>query len=322
MVEQSVQAVGETRPASRQGAGPGAARRKGVKRGGRATPYLFLAPYFLLFATFVLVPAVYGLWISLHDWDYLLPGKPFVGLANYQALFDGSSAVFDFFWQSMRATGIFTVLSVPLLVAVPLAIALLLNRSFKGRTFFRAVYFAPYVLGVAVIGVLWRFLLDPNLGAVNALLGAIGLPGNTPWTTALPWGWISLVGVTVWWTLGFNAVIYLAGLQDIPRELYEAARIDGGGKWAEFRHVTLPGLRPVLLFVVINTILASSNMFGQAYLITQGAPGNETRTAIMYIAQQGLRDYRMGSAAAMSYVLTLALLIVSVITFRLFRSKD
>ncbi|MFC7534889.1 carbohydrate ABC transporter permease [Actinoplanes sp. GCM10030250] len=292
-------------------------RRAPMKRHASVTPYLYLLPYFLLFGTFTLVPAVYGLWISLHDWDYLLPGKPFVGLDNYQALFDPASAVFDFFWQSMQATGLFTVLSVPLLLAVPLAVALLLNRKFPGRTFFRGVYFAPYVLGVAVIGVLWRFLLDPNLGAVNALLG-----GTIPWTTDLPWAWISLVGVTVWWTLGFNAVIYLAGLQDIPKELYEAARIDGGGKWAEFRHVTLPGLRPVLLFVVINTILTSSNMFGQSYLITQGAPGVETRTAIMYIAQTGLRDFKMGSAAAMSYLLTLALLLISLLTFRLFRTKD
>jgi multiple sugar transport system permease protein len=268
------------------------------------------------------VPAGYGLWISLHEWDYLLPGKPFVGLDNYGALFDSASPQFDFFWQSMQATAIFTVFSVPLLVTVPLTIALLLNRSFKGRTFFRAVYFAPYVLGVAVIGVLWRFLLDPNLGAVNGLLGAIGLPDGTAWTTGLPWAWISLVGVTVWWTLGFNAVIYLAGLQDIPRELYDAAKVDGAGRWSEFRHVTLPGLRPVLLFVVINTILASSNMFGQAYLITQGAPGVETRTAIMFIAEEGLRSFRMGSAAAMSYLLTLGLLLVSMITFRLFRTKD
>jgi multiple sugar transport system permease protein len=292
------------------------------RRGPGLTPYLFLLPYAVLFGAFTLVPAVYGLWISLHDWDYLLPGKPFVGLANYQAIFDSGSPVFDFFWQSMQATGIFTVLSVPLLVTVPLAFALLLNRSFKGRTFFRAVYFIPYVLGVAVIGVLWRFLLDPNLGAINGMLGAIGLPDDTAWTTGLPWAWVSLVGVTVWWTLGFNAVIYLAGLQDIPRELYDAADVDGAGRWASFRHVTLPGLRPVMLFVVINTILASSNMFGQSYLITQGAPGVETRTAIMYIAEEGLRSYRMGSAAAMSYLLTLALLLISMITFRVFRTKD
>ncbi|MFI7541159.1 carbohydrate ABC transporter permease [Actinoplanes sp. NPDC049599] len=292
------------------------------KRGAGVTPYLYLFPYFALFLTFTLVPAGYGLWISLHEWDYLLPGKPFVGLDNYAALFDSASPQFDFFWQSMQATAVFTVFSVPLLVTVPLTIALLLNRSFKGRTFFRAVYFAPYVLGVAVIGVLWRFLLDPNLGAVNGLLGAIGLPDDTAWTTGLPWAWISLIGVTIWWTLGFNAVIYLAGLQDIPRELYDAAKVDGAGRWPEFRHVTLPGLRPVLLFVVINTILASSNMFGQAYLITQGAPGVETRTAIMFIAEEGLRSFRMGSASAMSYLLTLGLLLVSMITFRLFRTKD
>lgn len=291
-------------------------RRVGV------TPYLFLTPYTLLFLTFVLVPAGYGLWVSLHEWDYLLPGKPFVGLDNYAALLNPASAVYDFFWQSMSATGIFTVASVPFLLAVPLGIALLLNRRFPGRTFFRAVYFAPYVLGVAVIGVLWRFLLDPNLGAVNHLLGALGLPADTPWTTALPWGWISLVSVTVWWTLGFNAVIYLAGLQDIPQELYEAAKLDGAGKWQEFRNVTLPGLRPVLLFELTATILASANMFGQSYLITQGAPGEDTRTAIMFIAEEGLRSYRMGSASAMGFVLTLALLIVSLVNFRLFRNQE
>lgn len=316
MVEQTLSAA--PAPAEESTAAAAAPRR----RGPGLTPYLFLLPYLVLFLSFTLAPAVYGLWISLHDWDYLLPGKPFVGLANYQAIFDSASPVFDFFWQSMQATGIFTVLSVPLLVTVPLAFALLLNRSFKGRTFFRAVYFIPYVLGVAVIGVLWRFLLDPNLGAINGLLGAVGLPDDTAWTTGLPWAWISLVGVTVWWTLGFNAVIYLAGLQDIPRELYDAAKVDGAGWWNEFRHVTLPGLRPVMLFVVINTILASSNMFGQSYLITQGAPGVETRTAIMYIAEEGLRSYRMGSAAAMSYLLTIALLLVSMLTFRLFRTKD
>ena len=316
MVEQTVR----TAPAATPGTpAPAAGRRR---RGSGPAPYLFLAPYFVLFATFTLVPAVYGLWISLHEWDYLLPGKPFVGLDNYAALFDSASAVYDFFWQSMQATGIFTLFAVPPLVVLPLGIAVILNRSFPGRTFFRAVYFAPYVLSVAVIGLLWRFVLDPNLGVVNAALGAIGLPADTPWTTGLPWAWVSLVGVTVWWTLGFNAVIYLAGLQDISPELYEAARIDGAGKWAEFRHVTLPGLRPVLLFIVINTVLASANMFGQAYLITQGAPGQETRTAIMYIAEEGLRNFRMGGAAAMSYLLTLALLVVSLIVFRLFREKD
>lgn len=288
-----------------------------VRRRGPLTPLFFLIPYLLLFTTFVALPAVYGLYISLHEWDYLLPGKPFVGLANYAALFDPDSPVYDDFWTSMKATGIFTAGSVPLLVVLPLGVALVLNRRFPGRTFFRAVFFLPFVLGVAVIGVMWRILLDPNLGFVNHLFGL-----DIPWTTDLPWAWVSLIGITVWWTLGFNAVIYLAGLQDIPRELYEAAAVDGAGGWHRFRHVTLPGLRPVAVFVTTVTILASANMFGQALLVTQGAPGVETRTAIMYIAQEGLVDYRMGSAAAMSYVLTLALIVVSVINFRIFRSRS
>lgn len=284
---------------------------------GRATPYLFMAPYLVLFCVFVLAPAAFGLWVSLHDWDYLLEGKPFVGLDNYSALFDPSSAVYDDFWVSMRATGIFTLFSVPFLVVLPLGVALMLNRPFRGRTFFRGLFFAPYVLGVAVVCLMWRLLLDPNLGLIDWLLGT-----DIAWTTAVPWAWVALVGVTVWWTLGFNGVIYLAGMQDIPRELYDAAKVDGAGRWAEFRHVTLPGLRPVALFVVTTTILASANMFGQSYLLTQGAPGGETRTAIVYILDVGLSQYKMGSASAMSYVLTLALIVVSVLNFRLFKGRS
>ncbi len=286
------------------------------------TPYLFLAPYLVLLVVFIIIPAIYGFWISLHNWDYLLPGKPWVGLENYTDLFRSDSTTSGPFWNSMEATGKFTLFSVPLLVVLPLLVALILNRKFPGRNFFRAVYFAPYVLGVAVIGVLWRYLLDANVGLVNYYLGVLGLPSDIPWVTALPWGWISLVGVTVWWTLGFNAVIYLAGLQDIDPALYDAAKVDGANGWQRFINVTIPGLRPVLLFVVIITILASANMFGQAYIITQGAPGQDTRTAIMYIASTGLSQFNMGAAAAMSYVLTLFLALVSIANFAIFRYKE
>jgi len=301
------------------------AARKGRKPtdANPLTPYAFLAPYLLLFLVFVVIPAVYGLWISLHNWDYLLPGKPFVGLENYANLFTPGSTTFGPFWNSMEATARFTLYSVPLLLVLPLLIAMILNQKFPGRTFFRAMFFAPYVLGVAVIGILWRFILDPNVGLLNYYLGLIpGVPDNIPWTTALPWAWWALVIPTVWWTLGFNAVIYLAGLQDINPELYEAAKMDGANGWQRFLNVTLPGLRPVLFFVLTVTILASANVFGQAYLITQGAPGNETRTAIMYIAETGLRQFQMGSAAAMSYVLTLFLILISVVNFVFFRNRE
>jgi multiple sugar transport system permease protein len=302
------------------------AARKGAERdfigANPVTPYVFMAPYLVLFFIFVLVPVVYGFWISLHSWDYLLPGKPWVGLQNYADLFTPNSTTSGPFWNSMEATGKFTLFSVPLLVILPLLLALLLNQEFRGRTFFRAAYFAPYVLGVAVVGILWRFLLSPNVGLVNFYLGQLGLRDDIPWTTALPWGWAALVGPTVWWTLGFNTVIYLAGLQDIPRELYDAAAVDGANRWQRFLNVTLPGLRPVLLFIVTVTILASANVFGQAYLITQGAPGEETTTAIMYIAETGLRQFNMGAAAAMSYILALFLMLISVANFAFFRQRE
>lgn len=305
-------------------AAPAAANRKESRFGGvhgsRATPYLFLLPYLILFVTFVAVPAVFGIWISLHNWDFLLPGKPFVGLDNYLALFQPDSVQFQPFWRAMRATAIFTVASVPFLIVIPLLLAVILNRRFPGRTFFRAVFFAPYVLGVAVIGLMWRYLLDPSFGAVNGVLNVIGLP-SVNWITEQPWAWISLVGVTIWWTIGFNAIIYLAGLGDIGAEQYEAAELDGASKWQQFMNVTIPGLRPVMIFVITTTLLASANMFGQSYLITQGAPGDSTRTAIIEITERGLSQYRMGEAAAMSYVLAVFLALIAMLNFYLLREK-
>lgn len=292
------------------------ARGTSIRRYAPWTPYAFMAPFLVIFITFVAVPAGLGLWMSLHNWDFMLEAKPFVGLDNYLALFDSTSASFEMFWNGMRATGIFTAASVPLLVTIPLALALLLNRRFAGRTFFRAVFFMPYVLGVAVVGLLFRFMLDPNIGIVNGLTG-----WSVPWITAQPWAWISLVLMTVWWTLGFNTIIYLAGLQDIPAELYDAAKVDGASAWQRFRHVTLPGLRTVLIFVVTITVLASANMFGQADLVTNGGPGDSTRTALMVFLEEGLGAFRMGSAAAMSYLLAAVLGVVSIINVLAMREK-
>jgi len=301
-----------------RGTRPGGA---GARQKGR-TAYLFLAPFLVLFAVFVLAPAVYGLWISLHTWNPLLPNQPFVGLKNYIELFTPGSLTSGDFWKSMRATGIFTVASVPLLLVIPLLIAVLLNRKIRGGTVFRAIFFAPYVLGVAVVGVIWKYLLDPQLGVVNNLLGLVGLPSDVAWTVDVPWVWVSLVGVTIWWTLGFNTVILLAGLKGINAELYDAASMDGAGALRKFFSVTLPGLRPVMSFVTTLTILASANMFGQSYLITNGRTSQTTRTAIIYIADQGLSQNQMGAAAAMSYVLFALLAVVSLVNFRLQRDKS
>lgn len=315
----------------RTGAGAQHRRRGRLRLHHPLTPYALCAPYVILLLTFVVGPAIFGIWISLHDWDYLLPEKPFVGAQNYVDLFDPESVISERFWVGMTNTGIFTVASVPFLVVIPLGVALLLNRRFPARTFFRAMIFAPFVLGVAVIGVLFNYLLETDFGLINAAIEffhwlfdlALPLPPYEPigWTQTQPWAWVALVAMTVWWTLGFNTVIYLAGIQSIPVEQYEAAEIDGAGSWGKLIHITLPGLRMVMVFIITITILASANMFGQSYLVTNGGPGDSTRTAIMVMTQEGLREFKMGSASAMSYILAIFLAIVAVINFLALRER-
>jgi multiple sugar transport system permease protein len=284
------------------------------------TPYALCAPYVVLLLAFVLGPGLFGIWISLHDWDFMLPEKPFVGMQNYLDLFDPESVTFEQFWHGMRATAIFTAASVPFLVVIPLGVAILLNRKFRFRGLFRAMIFAPFVLGIAVVGVLFNFLLDTQYGLINYFLGLFGIPAIA-WTQTQPAAWVALVGMTVWWTGGFNTIIYMAGLQDIPAEQYEAAELDGAGRWGAFWAITVPGLRNVLVFIVTTTVLASANMFGQSYLVTNGGPGDSTRTAIMVMTQEGLRSFKMGTASAMSYMLAIFLGIISIIIFALMRER-
>lgn len=294
-------------------------RRPRIRRGNPVTPYLFVSPFLLLFGVFVLAPIAVLAYSSSRQWLLGFDSGGFVGVDNYATLLSGDGVLAEEFWSGMRVTAIFTLLSVPLLVTVPFALALLLNQRFPGRTFFRAVYFAPYVLGVAVVGVLWHFLLDARVGPINHLLGSLGLPDSIAWTTSLPAGWVSLVGVTVWWTVGFNAVIYLAALQDVPAELHEAARIDGACAWQRLWVVTIPHMHRVLQFVVVITIIASANMYGQSALITNEQPGGATRTAIGYIAQTGMESYDIGMASAMSMILALCLIVVSLLVNQIFR---
>ena len=286
------------------------------------TAYLFLLPFLVLFTTFVIAPAFFGLWISFTDYSPFKESQTFVGLNNFLTLFSPENALAQDFWRSMRATALFMVLSVPVLIIIPLFIAVLLNQKMRAATVFRGVFFAPYVLGVAVVGVIWRYILDTQSGVLNHLLSMLGLPGDIPWTVDTPWVWISLVGVTVWWTSGLNTVIFLAGMKGINPDLYEAALLDGAGPVRSFISITLPGLRQVMLFVTTTTLLASANMFGQSFLITAGGPGAETRTAIMYISDQGLSQNNMGCASAMSYILFAFLAILSVINFRLQQDKS
>ena len=290
-------------------------------------PYLFILPHLIFFAVFVGYPFFSGLYISFFQYDYLRPeATVFVGLQNYLDLFKAGSVKFIEFWNSMRVTLIFVVSSVPFLVAIPLGLAVLLNSKLQGMKFFRAMYFAPWVLSCAVISLIWWWIFQSQGGLLNYYLKLWGF--DTPrWLSTMPYAMISIVVATIWWTMGYNMVIFLAALQDIPVDLYEAAEMDGANSWQRFAHITLPMLQPVLVFIVITTIIASFNLLGQPLMMTRGAPaqptgGGATEPVMLRIFAEGFVRPFQGSAAAMSVIVAIIMMVFSLVNFRIFRQRD
>jgi len=297
-------------------------RPRGRRRGSGVVPYLFILPHTIFFVAFLAWPFFFGLYTSLFQFDFLRPEKrPFVGLQNYANLFTEGSIQFKDFWRSMGNTLEFVVWSVPPLVILALFLAVLLNGRFRGRTFFRTLFFAPYTLSVTAAAVLWWWIFQPQGGLLNHFLRGIGVEAPN-WLSSLPEAWLAITIATVWWTIGFNTVIFLAALQDIPPSLYEAASIDGASPVQQFRHVTVPLLRPVLLLVVTLTLIASMNLFGQPFIMTGGGPVKETETLIHRIYIEGIMRNQMGSAAAMSVVVAAMLVGLTALNFRLFGRGD
>lgn len=296
-------------------------------RRSRLLPYLFILPHLIFFAAFILYPLFNGLYISLHSYDYLRPeATQFVGLENFLVLFRSGTVRSSLFWNSLKNTALFVVFSVPLNILLPLGLALLVNTKTPGRNFFRAVYFAPWVLSVTVISLTWWWIFQSQGGLFNYYLAELGLKGPR-WLSTVPWAWVAIITATVWWTAGFNMIILLAALQDIPEHLYEAAEIDGAGSWQKFRYITLPQLRPVLLFIVTISIIAAFNLFGQPLIMTRGDPrqstgGGATEPVMMLIYNEGFVRPYMGSAAAMSLVVGAIMMIVSYFNLRIFRSRE
>jgi multiple sugar transport system permease protein len=279
--------------------------------------YLFLAPFMVVYIIFIIYPVIQAAYMSFFKWDLLAPHlNKFIGLRNYTSMFSDS-----IFWTSFSNTLEFVLLSTPLIVGVGLLLALLLNRSDKIAAFFRTVYFAPYVFSVAVLTLIWGFLLNPQSGILAEFLSLFNIEPIS-WLTNPQLAMPAIVITTLWWTMGFNMVLFLAGLQDIDGSLYEAAELDGAGTWAQFRHITIPGLQRTILLVVILQVIASFQIFGQVYIMTRGGPGGTTRVLIQYIYESGFRDFQLGYAAAMSLVLFIVMLLVSYLQFRFTPQED
>jgi multiple sugar transport system permease protein len=293
---------------------PADRRRLGLGRLGRArerlSPLLYIVPFLLFFGVFMIYPIFQGLYVSLNRWDLVTPAR-FVGLANYGALLRDT-----LFWTALRNTALFVGLNAPLAVVIPLGLALLVNDPIHGRAAFRSSFTTPLMISVSSVGVLWTWFLNPTFGLINHYLGLVGLPGQN-WLSQSGWAMVAVVLTTVWWTSGWNLVLFLAGLQDIPEHLYDAAKIDGAGNWALFRYVTLPGLRPTILFVAVTTIIGSFRVFGQVFVMTGGGPFDSTRTLVQHVYELGFRFFKMGNASAVAWALFLIVSIFTLIQFRL-----
>jgi ABC-type sugar transport system permease subunit len=273
--------------------------------------WLFSTPFFVLYILFLLWPVIAAARTSLFN-ESLVGQSAWRGLQNYSELLHDSN-----FWQAMWHTALFTLLSTPPLVLLALALALLVNGVARGQWLYRLVFFAPFVLPVSVVVLIWNWLYQPGFGLINSYLTSLGL-GEVNWLGQVGVAMISVVIVTVWWTLGFNFVLYLAGLQEIPRELYEAAATDGATRWQQTKAITLPLLRSTTVLVVVLQIIASLKVFDQIYLLQQGqaGPQNSTRPAIQYIYESGFTSYRLGYASALSFVFFLAVVLVSLLLFK------
>jgi ABC-type sugar transport system permease subunit len=281
-----------------------------------SSAYLFLAPSCLILLVFVAYPIVQSLWMSLHDWSFFSPRHRWVGVANYRELLHDSR-----FWNALKNTAIYTGCVVPLQVGLGLALAVALRRKVRSNMILRSIYFFPVISALATMGIDWKFLLDPNIGIIPHVLTAVGIP-STAFLQSTTWALPSIIVVGVWKSVGFSMVIFLAALQDVPESLLEAAALDGAGAWTRFRWVTLPFLRPSMLFAAIIAMIASMQLFDLVYVMTSGGPLFHTETLVTYLYQVGFQDFRSGYAAAISWVLFMLILLLSIVQLRLFRYDE
>lgn len=295
-------------------------RRGGLRAPGERNPaaYWFLAPALALIFVFFFIPVVAALVLSFTDFDIYAVGDirntRWVGLRNYTQLLTT-----PLFWQALRNTFYFALVGGPLSIGVSLAAALLLNQKmvrFKG--FFRTVYFAPFVTTLVAVAIVWRYLYHTRYGLLNYGLGAFGV-GPIDWLGDPRWAMPAIILMTVWKSFGYNMLIFIAGLQAIPEELYEAARIDGANAWQRFRHVTLPGLAPTLVFVTVITMIGFFQLFVEPYVMTMGGPLRSTTSVVLLMYEEGFRWWRMGYAAAVAFILFLVILAATLVQLALQR---
>jgi multiple sugar transport system permease protein len=273
----------------------------------RRAAWLFSAPFLVVYTLFLIGPVLIGLVISFFNTTTVKGGVgSWVGVSNYADVLTSSD-----FWASMWHSLLFTLITTPILVLVPLLFAVLVSRVKRGKTFFRLAFFAPYVVPSAAVALIFAWMYAPQIGLISKLFSALGLTAPN-FLGSTSGGWFAVVLLTVWWTFGFNFILYTAAIQDIPEDVYEAAAIDGASPRQQIRMITLPLLKPTIGLVFVLQLLASLKVFDQIYLLLQGGPNYTTRPVIEYIYDTGFTSYRGGYASAATMVYFVVLVLISV----------
>ena len=273
--------------------------------------YVFVLPVMIGFFLFMVYPMLNGISLSFTEWSGFGP-REWVGFANYVKMFRDAHFL-KAVWNTVYYTLGILFLGVPL----ALFLAILLNQKFlKGRNLFRLIYYLPVVTMMAAVSMVWKWLLSPNYGLVNYFLGLVGLP-KVNWLLDPHWAMPGLILMSIWKGTGFNAVIFLAGLQGIPKTFYEAAEIDGATAWHRFRYITLPLLSPTTFFVIITTMIHSAQIFQQAYILTEGGPREATTTIVFYIYKNAFEWFKMGYSCTQGVFLLFILVIATLVQWRI-----
>lgn len=278
------------------------------------TAFLFILPSLIGFTLFYAVPAVRGLLISFTDWDLLTPPNP-VGLGNYQKLLQDEE-----FWHALWVTFIYVVINVSTQTVFGLTIAVFMDRLTRS-VLVRGIIILPFLFSNVVVGLIWLWMLDPSLGIVNEVLEAVGLPAQ-PFMGSPDQSIATIAGINIWRHMGYMALLFLAGLQSIPKDVYEAAAIDGAGEVRSFWYITLPLLRPVLVFVLVTTIIGAFQIFDTIAVTTEGGPIDSTRVIMWYIYEYAFQRFNMGYATTISMALFILLIFITLLQLRWFRAGE
>lgn len=282
----------------------------------RLTPYLFLLPALVVLGLTVFWPALQAFYLSFTQYEYDLTQTPqWVGLANFRRLW-----IDPVFWKTMGNTLLYLLGVVPILVVAPLGLALLVNQKLRGINWFRASFYTPVVISMVVAGIAWRWLYAEN-GLFNQFLAQLGFKDGIPWLTSPNWAIFSVMAVTIWKGLGYYMVIYLAGLQSIPAELYEAAAIDGSDGYSKHWDITVPLMRPYLFLVAAISAISATKVFEEVYIMTQGGPRNSSKTVVYYLYEQAFSDLEISYACTIGLVLFLIILGLSILNLKLSQGR-